>query len=67
MDFPEEYLYRPCLCIDDAEYRQDIMDEIFLSQELYSNLSEFIISLRSFNNKMEEYRKTKEFKQKQYR
>ncbi|NLK74422.1 MAG: hypothetical protein GX288_03920 [Clostridiales bacterium] len=66
-DFPEEYLYKPCYCIEDAKYRLNIMEEVYSSPVLYRRLSDFIISLRSLINKLDEYRKTKEIRQKQYR
>jgi len=34
-DFPEEYLYKPCINIDDAEYRLDIMNELFSSPAFF--------------------------------
>ncbi|MDF2544192.1 MAG: mismatch repair protein MutS domain protein [Herbinix sp.] len=66
-DFPEEYLYKPCFKFDDATYRLNIMNELFLSRELFSDLVGFNILLKHFSTDIKEYRDTKDEIQKKYR
>ena len=66
-DFPVEYLCKPCSDINDANYRLDIMNELFLSKSLFSELEEFNASLKHYVSQITEYRDTKNEVQKSYR
>lgn len=66
-DFPVEYLCLPCSDINDANYRLDIMNELFLSKSLFSELEEFNASLKHYVSQITEYRDTKNEVQKSYR
>ena len=65
-EFSDEYLYKPCSNIDDVKYRLNIMNELFLSTILFSDISEFNILLNHFCDDIKEYRNTKDENQKKY-
>ena len=66
-DFPVEYLYKPCMCQDDAEYRLEIMHELLSNVTLFQSLSDFCLIMRRFRTLFRDYKEDKHEIQKQYR
>ena len=66
-DFPSEYLYKPCLNINDANYRLSIMEEILLDNELQLKLTNYSSDLKVLKQKLIEFRNEENQTQAQYR
>ena len=66
-DFPGEYLYKPCLNREDAEYRLEIMEELLGNENLFKNISDFCLTIRRFRMLLRDYKEDKHEIQKQYR
>ena len=64
-DFPSEYLYKPCAEIADAEYRLEIMREIY--ERLHGKLSGYIQELRQIRRLLRDFKEEKHELQKDYR
>ena len=66
-NFPVEYLYKPCLTQEDAEYRLEIMDELLSDEKLFENILDFCFTIRRFKMLLRDYKDDKHEIQKQYR
>ena len=66
-DFPSEYLYKPCPEAADAEYRLEIMRELFESEDLYNKLNGFITEFRKLRMLLRDFKEDKHEIQKRYR
>lgn len=66
-DFPSEYLYKPCSDVSDAEYRIEIMRELFARENLYKKLSNYITDLRKLRTFLREFKEEEHGIQKNYR
>ena len=66
-DFPIEYLYKPCFEAEDAQYRLEIMSEIFENDGLYNKLSDCIAELKQLRRFLVDFREEKHEVQKNYR
>jgi len=66
-DFPSEYLYKPCLTQEDAEYRLDIMGELLHDKILFENLYDYCAIMKRLRRLYLDYKDDKHDIQKQYR
>lgn len=66
-DFPGEYLYKPCVTQDDAEYRLEIMEELLTHGDLLQNISDFCLFIGRFRMLLRDYKEDKHEIQKKYR
>ena len=64
-DFPSEYLYKPCLELADAEYRLEIMREVY--ESLHGELSAYITDLKKLRALFRDFKEEKHELQKNYR
>ena len=65
-DFPSEYLYKPCSESADAEYRLEIMRELF-EGGLHGKLRDYITELKQLRRFLIDFREEKHEIQKNYR
>lgn len=66
-DFQEQYLIKPCVNIDDANYRLEIMEELVNNKMLCNELAHFSSNVKIFNEKIMEFTNESKDLQKQYR
>ena len=67
MDFPIEYLEKPCLKREDAEYRLEIMEELGSRGDILEKIKGFCDDMRAFRKLYRDMREEKHETQKQYR
>lgn len=65
-DFPGEYINKPCVSVKDAQYRTEIICELYSSDTIFKQLVQFNTSLGRFKNNARHYTEIKEASQKQY-
>ena len=67
VDFPKIYLLKPCINIEDSNYRLDIMDEIFNNKDLKDKLTLFSDNIKTLSQQLFELKKEVKDMQKMYR
>lgn len=66
-DFPKIYLLKPCLDINDSNYRLDIMEEVINNKVLFNELNVFADTIKTLSQKLFDYKKETIEIQKKYR
>ena len=66
-EFPSQFLYKPCINVSDAEYRLEIMSELFANEKLLIAATDLKNKLRTLLKLLNEYYEEKNSIQKKYR